>query len=254
MSSDGSLWRVQCVHSHLSYIYLYYIGKYLYINIASFLKVCAEMQVPVAWLAFTSLNLRACCPPYHLGLPANEWMAQTVWPVHTVGALCFHCVGKLQLGGTFMNVRYVLQKIMCNTAAHVNVRHDHVAFQNCESKFNWCVIMEKQDAYMSRLNTIYQNNLTKLPTDIIPDHTAFANDPRSMIEVDGVKNTSQHIPIVTGTMPSLSQKSQLPDASLGITSAGFGFFFSAGSIVYLQCHCQCGLYYGRSWDSFSPGF
>jgi len=53
---------------------------------------------------------------------------------------------------------------MWNTAVHSEFMHDHVdyGFQSCESKFNWRVIKEKRDAYVSRLNTIYQNNLTKV--------------------------------------------------------------------------------------------
>eukprot|EP00069_Balaena_mysticetus_P013598 bmy_08255T0 len=54
--------------------------------------------------------------------------------------------------------------VMWNTAVHSEFMHDHVdyGFQSCEGKFSWRVIKEKRDAYVSRLNTIYQNNLIKV--------------------------------------------------------------------------------------------
>ena len=74
-------------------------------------------------------------------------------------------VERHKLGGTCVNVGCVSKKVMWNTAVHPEFMHDHVgyAFQSCESKFNWRIIKEKRDAYVSRLNTIYQNNLTKVP-------------------------------------------------------------------------------------------
>ena len=73
-------------------------------------------------------------------------------------------VERHKLGGTCVNVGCVSKKVMWNTAVHPEFMHDHVgyAFQSCESKFNWRIIKEKRDAYVSRLNTIYQNNLTKV--------------------------------------------------------------------------------------------
>lgn len=128
-----------------------------------------------------------------------------------------------KLGGTCVNVGCVPKKVMWNTAVHSEFIHDHVdyGFQNCESKFNWRVIKEKRDAYVSRLNTIYQNNLTKSHIDIIHGHAAFTNDSRPTIEVNGIKYTAPHILIATGGVPSHPLESQIPGASLGITSDGF---------------------------------
>lgn len=112
---------------------------------------------------------------------------------------------------------------MWNTAVHSEFMHDHVdyGFQSCESKFNWRIIKEKRDAYVSRLNTIYQNNLTKSHIDIIHGHAAFTCDPQPTVEVNRRKYTAPHILIATGGVPSVPQESQIPGASLGITSDGF---------------------------------
>uniref|UniRef100_A0A5G2RBI7 Glutathione reductase, mitochondrial n=1 Tax=Sus scrofa TaxID=9823 RepID=A0A5G2RBI7_PIG len=128
-----------------------------------------------------------------------------------------------KLGGTCVNVGCVPKKVMWNTAVHSEFMHDHVdyGFQSCESKFNWRVIKEKRDAYVSRLNTIYQNNLTKSHIEIIHGHAAFTSDPQPTVEVNGKKYTAPHILIATGGVPSVPPESQIPGASLGITSDGF---------------------------------
>lgn len=128
-----------------------------------------------------------------------------------------------KLGGTCVNVGCVPKKVMWNTAVHSEFMHDHVdyGFQSCESKFNWRVIKEKRDAYVSRLNTIYQNNLTKSNIEIIHGYASFTSDPQPTVEVNGEKYTAPHILIATGGVPSLPPESQIPGASLGITSDGF---------------------------------
>ncbi|XP_032474222.1 glutathione reductase, mitochondrial [Phocoena sinus] len=128
-----------------------------------------------------------------------------------------------KLGGTCVNVGCVPKKVMWNTAVHSEFMHDHVdyGFQSCEGKFSWRVIKEKRDAYVSRLNTIYQNNLIKSHIEIIRGHAVFTGDAQPTVEVNGEKYTAPHILIATGGVPSLPQESQIPGASLGITSDGF---------------------------------
>ncbi|XP_032774649.1 LOW QUALITY PROTEIN: glutathione reductase, mitochondrial [Rattus rattus] len=128
-----------------------------------------------------------------------------------------------KLGGTCVNVGCVPKKVMWNTAVHSEFIHDHVdyGFQNCKSKFNWHVIKEKRDAYVSRLNNIYQNNLTKSHIEVIHGYATFADGPQPMVEVNGKKFTAPHILIATGGVPTVPHESQIPGASLGITSDGF---------------------------------
>uniref|UniRef100_A0A4X1VTY0 Glutathione reductase, mitochondrial n=1 Tax=Sus scrofa TaxID=9823 RepID=A0A4X1VTY0_PIG len=121
-----------------------------------------------------------------------------------------------KLGGTCVSTRAL--PVMWNTAVHSEFMHDHVdyGFQSCESKFNWRVIKEKRDAYVSRLNTIYQNNLTKSHIEIIHGHAAFTSDPQPTVEVNGKKYTAPHILIATGGVPSVPPESQIPGESLSV--------------------------------------
>ncbi|NXN26911.1 GSHR protein, partial [Nycticryphes semicollaris] len=101
--------------------------------------------------------------------------------------------------------------------------HDHAdyGFQTPSVKFNWRTIKEKRDAYVRRLNEIYENNLKKAHIDIIRGYGKFTADPQPTIEVDGKKYTAPHILIATGGRPAIPPDSEIPGASLGITSDGF---------------------------------
>ncbi|KAM8969740.1 glutathione reductase, mitochondrial isoform X2 [Sarcophilus harrisii] len=128
-----------------------------------------------------------------------------------------------KLGGTCVNVGCVPKKVMWNTAVHSEFIHDQedYGFQNCDVKFNWRVIKEKRDAYISRLNIIYQNNLIKSQIDIIRGHASFTNDSEPTVEVNGKKYKAPHILIATGGFPTIPSDDQISGASLGITSDGF---------------------------------
>uniref|UniRef100_A0A2K5D927 Glutathione-disulfide reductase n=1 Tax=Aotus nancymaae TaxID=37293 RepID=A0A2K5D927_AOTNA len=105
-----------------------------------------------------------------------------------------------KLGGTCVNVGCVPKKVMWNTAVHSEFMHDHgdYGFTSCEGKFNW----------RRYLWFYFKNRLMSF-------------DPKPTIEVSGRKYTAPHILIATGGMPSSPHESQIPGASLGITSDGF---------------------------------
>ncbi|XP_075717961.1 glutathione reductase, mitochondrial [Rhinoderma darwinii] len=128
-----------------------------------------------------------------------------------------------KLGGTCVNVGCVPKKIMWNAAIHSEYIHDHedYGFQNSHVKFTWKVIKDKRDAYVSRLNDIYQNNLHKAQIEIIRGHATFTSDPEPTLEVNGQKYTAPHILIATGGKPTIPSDTEVPGASLGITSDGF---------------------------------
>uniref|UniRef100_A0A8D0H7L2 Glutathione reductase n=1 Tax=Sphenodon punctatus TaxID=8508 RepID=A0A8D0H7L2_SPHPU len=128
-----------------------------------------------------------------------------------------------RLGGTCVNVGCVPKKVMWNTAVHSEFIHDHAdyGFEISDVKFNWRVIKEKRDAYVSRLNEIYQNNLNKSRVETIRGHATFTSDPDPTVEVGGKKYTAPHILIATGGRPSVPSESEVPGAALGITSDGF---------------------------------
>ncbi|XP_056424825.1 glutathione reductase, mitochondrial [Hyla sarda] len=128
-----------------------------------------------------------------------------------------------KLGGTCVNVGCVPKKIMWNTAIHSEYIHDHedYGFQTPDVKFTWKVIKDKRDAYVSRLNDIYQNNLNKAQIEIIRGHATFTSDPEPTLEVNGRKYTAPHILVATGGKPTIPSDTEVPGASLGITSDGF---------------------------------
>ncbi|XP_063775524.1 glutathione reductase, mitochondrial [Pseudophryne corroboree] len=128
-----------------------------------------------------------------------------------------------KLGGTCVNVGCVPKKIMWNAAIHSEYIHDHedYGFHAPEVKFTWKVIKDKRDAYVSRLNDIYQNNLNKAQIEIIRGRATFTSDPEPTLEVNGQKYTAPHILIATGGKPSMPSNTEVPGASLGITSDGF---------------------------------
>uniref|UniRef100_A0A8C3V2T7 Glutathione reductase n=1 Tax=Catharus ustulatus TaxID=91951 RepID=A0A8C3V2T7_CATUS len=128
-----------------------------------------------------------------------------------------------RLGGTCVNVGCVPKKVMWNTAVHAEFIHDHAdyGFETPGVKFNWRTIKEKRDAYVRRLNDIYENNVKRAHIDIIRGYGKFTADPQPTIEVDGKKYTAPHILIATGGRPTVPSDSEIPGASLGMTSDGF---------------------------------
>ncbi|RXM28091.1 Glutathione reductase, mitochondrial [Acipenser ruthenus] len=83
------------------------------------------------------------------------------------------------------------------------------------------LLKEKRDAYVRRLNDIYQNNLDKAQIQTISGHAVFTSDPEPTVEVNGSKYTAPHILIATGGRPSMPSDEEVPGASLGINSDGF---------------------------------
>uniref|UniRef100_UPI003AAFA8CF glutathione reductase, mitochondrial isoform X1 n=2 Tax=Centroberyx gerrardi TaxID=166262 RepID=UPI003AAFA8CF len=128
-----------------------------------------------------------------------------------------------KLGGTCVNVGCVPKKVMWNAAVHAEYLHDHAdyGFDAGHAHVNWETLKAKRDAYVSRLNHIYRNNLDKAKIETIQGHARFTGDPEPTVEVNGRKYTAPHILISTGGRPSVLSDIDVPGASLGITSDGF---------------------------------
>eukprot|EP00062_Callorhinchus_milii_P007557 gi/632949321/ref/XP_007890092.1/ PREDICTED: glutathione reductase, mitochondrial [Callorhinchus milii] len=128
-----------------------------------------------------------------------------------------------RLGGTCVNVGCVPKKVMWNAAVHAEYLHDHAdyGFEVPSVKFSWRMIKEKRDAYVSKLNDIYQNNLNKDQVETIRGHATFTSDAEPTLEVDGKRYTAPHILIATGGRPIVPSDKDIPGASLGISSDGF---------------------------------
>lgn len=123
-----------------------------------------------------------------------------------------------RLGGTCVNVGCVPKKVMWYAA---DLAHDlHLAsdygFTVGPSHHNWAELKTRRDAYVARLNGIYQRNLNNKNIAWIEAPAAFvaANE----VTAGGETYQAAHIIVATGGVPTVPD---LPGAELGITSDGF---------------------------------
>ena len=127
-----------------------------------------------------------------------------------------------RLGGTCVNVGCVPKKVMWNAAtlAHgLDMAADY-GFKITREGFDWPLMKKKRDAYIARLNDIYERNLNLDDIKIFHGHGRFIDAHR--IEIEGNDKTQtiegKHILIATGGRPTLPD---IPGAELGITSDSF---------------------------------
>uniref|UniRef100_A0A8C4R4P8 Glutathione reductase, mitochondrial n=2 Tax=Eptatretus burgeri TaxID=7764 RepID=A0A8C4R4P8_EPTBU len=127
------------------------------------------------------------------------------------------------LGGTGVNVGCVPKKVMYNTAMHADFIHNHMdyGFTVSNVDFSWRKIKERRDAYIKRLNGIYQRNLEKDKIEIISGSASFSDCSKPTVEVNGQQYTASHIVIATGGQPDIPTETDIPGAEFGITSDGF---------------------------------
>lgn len=124
-----------------------------------------------------------------------------------------------RLGGTCVNVGCVPKKIMFHAASLSEALHDMKSYGftlNGKPEFAWHTIQTSRDAYVRRLNGIYENLLNKSKVDYIQGWGKFTDD--GCIEVDGQKYKGKHTMIATGGRPSTPD---IPGKEFGITSDGF---------------------------------
>lgn len=122
------------------------------------------------------------------------------------------------LGGTCVNVGCVPKKVMWYTASHAQ-HFSHAAdygFDIDVKGHDWSALKARRDAYVKRLNDIYENNLEKREVEYIAGHAAF-KDPHTVL-VGDQEITAERIVIATGGRPIVPN---LPGAELGITSDDF---------------------------------
>jgi glutathione reductase (NADPH) len=123
-----------------------------------------------------------------------------------------------RLGGTCVNVGCVPKKIMWNAAdlaAGLRDAPDY-GFEPSSGAHDWPLLKTKRDAYVLRLNEIYEGNLGKRGVRLIRGRARFA-DAHTVVAA-GTRLSAPHIVIATGGRPLLPA---IPGAELGITSDGF---------------------------------
>ena len=123
-----------------------------------------------------------------------------------------------RLGGTCVNVGCVPKKIMWNAAGVALSVHDanDYGFDVKVGESDWAHLKRKRDAYVLRLNGIYERNLAAKGVAYVRGAARFV-DARTL-EVNGQRLSARHIVIATGGTPTLPE---LPGAELGISSDGF---------------------------------
>jgi glutathione reductase (NADPH) len=123
-----------------------------------------------------------------------------------------------RLGGTCVNVGCVPKKVMWNAATLAEGLRDapEYGFELSAGLHDWTLLKEKRDAYVLRLNGIYEGNLAKRGITLIRGR-AHCVDGRT-VAVAGASLSAPHIIVATGGRPLLPA---IPGAERGITSDGF---------------------------------
>lgn len=122
------------------------------------------------------------------------------------------------LGGTCVNVGCVPKKVMWYAAHHAHQFH-HAADYGFDIDVNghdWRGLKTRRDAYIERLNGIYENNLDKRGVTYIAGHARFTGT--HTIDVNGTAYEAGRIVIATGGRPMVPD---IPGAGHGITSDDF---------------------------------
>ncbi|VEU23628.1 DEKNAAC104791 [Brettanomyces naardenensis] len=134
------------------------------------------------------------------------------------------------MGGTCVNVGCVPKKVMwyaADIASKLKIARDY-GFRKVDPSlahdFDWATYKTKRDAYVKRLNGIYESNLSKENVDYVFGSASFNKDGSiSVVDKDDAskitKYTADKILIATGGKPNLP--TDIPGFELGITSDGF---------------------------------
>ncbi|NOY17148.1 MAG: glutathione-disulfide reductase [Gammaproteobacteria bacterium] len=127
-----------------------------------------------------------------------------------------------RLGGTCVNVGCVPKKVMWNAAAlaHGLEMAADYGFDITRHGYDWSLMKKKRDAYIARLNGIYQRNLDLDNIKIFQGHGRLVDTGRIEVICENEKQLieGKHILIATGGRPVVPD---IPGAEYGITSDGF---------------------------------
>lgn len=122
------------------------------------------------------------------------------------------------LGGTCVNVGCVPKKIMWYSAGHMHQARlaEDYGFEVSLKGHNWAALKQRRDAYVERLNGIYERNLDKRGVTLIRGYGQLVD--RHTVRVDGQDYKAERLVIATGGRPIVPH---IHGAELGITSDGF---------------------------------
>lgn len=123
-----------------------------------------------------------------------------------------------RLGGTCVNRGCVPKKVMWYAAGYAEAftQAKDYGFDNKVPSFDWKTLVTRREAFIKRLNDIYQNNLNKNKVDVIHGSARFVNTHTVAVGAD--EYSADHVLIATGGYPTLPN---IEGAELGISSDGF---------------------------------
>jgi glutathione reductase (NADPH) len=108
------------------------------------------------------------------------------------------------------NASYTMEKL-------VEAKHYGFSLENI--KFDWANLKASRDAYIARLNKIYESNLDSQKITHIEDHASFEGTPDDpKVRVGSTLYTADNIVIATGGMPN---RLKIPGGEHIIDSDGF---------------------------------
>ena len=122
------------------------------------------------------------------------------------------------IGGTCVNVGCVPKKVMwyaANYANQIKYASDY-GFEVPSKDHNWIEFKTKRDAYIGRLNNIYETNLNNRGIEYIVGQAKFID--ANNVKVNDKIFQSEHIVIATGGQPAMPD---IPGVNFGINSDDF---------------------------------
>ena len=127
-------------------------------------------------------------------------------------------IEKARLGGTCVNVGCVPKKVMFNAATILEMIHQAAGYGYTvgETSFSLPELKKRRDAYVARLNGIYQSNLKNSGVELIVGDAKFVG-PKT-VAVGDKTYTGKNILIAVGGTPTLPD---VPGIELGIDSDSF---------------------------------
>jgi glutathione reductase (NADPH) len=124
-----------------------------------------------------------------------------------------------RLGGTCVNVGCVPKKVMWSAAELADALElaPDYGFDVSVAGHDWAKLKRGRDAYVARLNEIYQRNLDRKSIPAIRSAARFAGR-NEIADASGAIYRAEHVLIATGGRPNVPA---IEGAGLGITSDGF---------------------------------
>ncbi|KAF4976696.1 hypothetical protein FZEAL_6676 [Fusarium zealandicum] len=130
-----------------------------------------------------------------------------------------------RLGGTCVNVGCVPKKVTYNAAALAEAIHDSKAYGFSVEEtapFDWSTFKNKRDAYIKRLNGIYERNLSNDKVDYVHGWARLVSKNQAEVTLDDnskVLINAKKILVAVGGKPTIPPN--IPGAEFGTNSDGF---------------------------------